>query len=354
MPRSLRSAMANSSTGAPLRRFSIEEWVRWLSEQRLASTGGDGARAVFADPSILPRAFSRFGAAPLGWPVQAPGLVRLGPISARLLAAGERSLERVTGLDHPSIPRAIQAVAPALGPSSPVESPGIRSGSLASVSPLKADSWVVPLGFPDGAPPPVRGTNPRPNTSVQILVQWDSGATEAARAEALSRVGGLRKELIHTATMKARGEGLLEVIQVADPGRLDDVLSTYRSQALVRYAEVDQAVQPQVISNDPNYVNGSLWGMYSSDSPVFVGPAGTTNLFGSQAEVAWNNGAIGSKSVYVGIVDEGFDFTHPDLAANAWLNPFEAVDGVDNDGNGYIDDVRGWDFFNNDNSVYDG
>ena len=348
--------MASSFKGAPLRRFSIEEWVRWLSEQRLASTRGEGALAAFADPSILPRALSRFGAAPQGWPVQPPGLVRLGPISGRLLAAGERSLERVTGLNHPSIPRAIQALAPALVPLSPVESAGNGSGSPASDSPQKADSWVVPLGFPDGAAPPVRGTDvlPRPSTPVQILVQWESGATEAARAEALSRVRGLRKELIHTATMKARGEGVLEVIQVADPGRLDDVLATYRSHARVRYAEVDQAVQPQVISNDPNYGNGSLWGMYSSDSPVFVGPTGTTNLFGSQAEVAWNNGAIGSKSVFVGIVDEGFDFTHPDLAANAWLNPFEAVDGVDNDGNGYIDDVRGWDFFNNDNSVYDG
>lgn len=57
----------------------------------------------------------------------------------------------------------------------------------------------------------------------------------------------------------------------------------------------------------------------------------------------------------VGIVDEGFDITHPDLQANVWVNPFDvAGDGIDNDGNGYVDDVHGWDFVNNDNTVYHG
>ena len=49
----------------------------------------------------------------------------------------------------------------------------------------------------------------------------------------------------------------------------------------------------------------------------------------------------------------GIDCAHPDLAANCWLNPVEVVDGIDNDGNGYIDDVTGWDWLHNDNSTYD-
>ncbi|MGH8482345.1 MAG: S8 family peptidase, partial [Nevskiaceae bacterium] len=59
-------------------------------------------------------------------------------------------------------------------------------------------------------------------------------------------------------------------------------------------------------------------------------------------------------SIYVGIIDEGFMDSHEDLAANAWTNPFDPVDGVDNDGNGYVDDVNGWDFDGNNNSVFDG
>lgn len=46
--------------------------------------------------------------------------------------------------------------------------------------------------------------------------------------------------------------------------------------------------------------------------------------------------------------------THADLTGNIWHNPFESVDGLDNDGNGYVDDVHGWDFAGNDNTVYDG
>jgi hypothetical protein len=54
------------------------------------------------------------------------------------------------------------------------------------------------------------------------------------------------------------------------------------------------------------------------------------------------------------VIDHGVDVEHPDLAPNIWTNPFDPVDGVDNDGNGYIDDIHGWDFLGRDNSVYDG
>lgn len=57
------------------------------------------------------------------------------------------------------------------------------------------------------------------------------------------------------------------------------------------------------------------------------------------------------------MIDEGIQFTHPDLTANVWTNPGDATfDGRDNDNdnNGYVDDVHGWDFANNDSSIYDG
>ena len=222
---------------------------------------------------------------------------------------------------------------------------------------VTADAWMVALGFPDDAPPPApspggsRSTNgPGP----RILVQWDHEATESERAEALAAVGGVRRELIHTPVMQAQGEGVMEVIQIDATSSLEAALASYRNTARVRFAEVDQFIQPQVVSNDPGYSDGSLWGMYSADAPTSIGPGGTTNRFGSQAEAAWDRELTGSQSVLVGIIDEGFDFNHPDLAANSWLNPFDPVDGKDNDGNGYVDDARGWDFFSNDNSVYDG
>lgn len=71
----------------------------------------------------------------------------------------------------------------------------------------------------------------------------------------------------------------------------------------------------------------------------------------------------GSKSITVGIIDTGVDYNHPDLVDNIWTNPGEsgtdrngrdkATNGVDDDGNGYIDDVHGWDFANDDNDPMD-
>ena len=78
------------------------------------------------------------------------------------------------------------------------------------------------------------------------------------------------------------------------------------------------------------------------------------NVYGSQAGEAWAAGHTGSASVYVGEIDEGIMFTHPELAGQVWTNPYDPVDGIDNDGNGYIDDIHGWDFDGNNNTIYDG
>jgi subtilisin family serine protease len=58
--------------------------------------------------------------------------------------------------------------------------------------------------------------------------------------------------------------------------------------------------------------------------------------------------------VVVGIIDEGVMNTHEDLSANCWVNAHDPVNGVDDDGNGYVDDTWGWDFVNNDRTTFDG
>jgi subtilisin family serine protease len=78
------------------------------------------------------------------------------------------------------------------------------------------------------------------------------------------------------------------------------------------------------------------------------------NQYGSQAGEAWAAGNTGNSSVYVGVIDEGVMDAHQDLAGQIWTNPFDPVDGIDNDGNGYKDDLHGWDFDGNNNTTYDG
>ncbi|MDP6545297.1 MAG: S8 family serine peptidase [Phycisphaerae bacterium] len=100
--------------------------------------------------------------------------------------------------------------------------------------------------------------------------------------------------------------------------------------------------------DDPAMADGSLWGLHNT------GQSGGTLDADIDAPEAWDL-TTGSADVVLAVIDTGVDYTHPDLADNMWINPGEiADDGIDNDSNGYIDDIYGWDFVNNDNDPMDG
>jgi subtilisin-like proprotein convertase family protein/subtilisin family serine protease len=76
---------------------------------------------------------------------------------------------------------------------------------------------------------------------------------------------------------------------------------------------------------------------------------GTPDADGDVVE-AWDVVPGGSSAVVIAVLDDGIEYTHPDLAPNLWVNPGEIPgNGVDDDGNGWVDDVNGWDFTSNDN-----
>jgi len=105
-------------------------------------------------------------------------------------------------------------------------------------------------------------------------------------------------------------------------------------------------ITPQITTpNDPSYPQ--LWGLNNT------GQTGGTPDADIDAPEAWDI-QTGNPNLVIGVIDSGVDYTHPDLVGNIWTNPGEtAGDGIDNDSNGYIDDVRGWDFANNDNNPMD-
>ncbi len=180
----------------------------------------------------------------------------------------------------------------------------------------------------------------------EMLVKFKAGVSENAKAALLSRVGGKAAEKILTKTMKRFGDNE-GITLVSTPLAALEALSRIKGAAEVEYAEPNYIYTHSATSADPSYTDGSLWGMYGD----VTSPA---NQFGSQAGEAWAAGKTGALSVIVGIIDEGIQVDHPDLKANIWVNRYDPADGVDNDGNGYVDDVNGWDFDGNNNSVYDG
>jgi len=103
------------------------------------------------------------------------------------------------------------------------------------------------------------------------------------------------------------------------------------------------------IPNDPGF--GNLWGLHNTGQAI-IGINGTVGS-DIDAPEAWSI-TTGSQDVIVAVIDTGVMYTHPDLAANIWRNPGEIPDnGIDDDGNGYIDDVCGWDFYSDDNDPGD-
>jgi subtilisin family serine protease len=181
----------------------------------------------------------------------------------------------------------------------------------------------------------------------EVLVKYAGDVTANEKNAALAKVRGSVKEKIHTRAMKDAGdEQGIDLAQTALP--VEDAVAALNGAEGVLYAEPNYIYTTDAVSNDPYFTNGRLWGMYGDATT----PA---NAYGSQAGEAWSAGNTGSSGVVVGIIDEGYMYTHPDLAANAGTNPGEiAGNGKDDDGNGYVDDVYGWDFDRNDKTVFDG
>jgi subtilisin family serine protease len=204
------------------------------------------------------------------------------------------------------------------------------------------------VSIPSHAAPAASATTASSNAAAksvanELLVGYVAGAAATDRARARDRAAARLAERVVPGSA-ARAE--VELVRLPAGSDQARAIQALKADPAVAYAEPNWIHTRSATATDPYYTNGSLWGMY--------GP-GTTpaNQYGSNAAAAWAAGYTGSSSVYVGVIDEGIQYNHPDLAGQVG-NPLETANGVDDDGNGYVDDVYGWDFAGNDNSVYDG
>ena len=141
------------------------------------------------------------------------------------------------------------------------------------------------------------------------------------------------------------------IIELNDNADIQYIIEQYMNTGEVEYAEPDyigraagiQGVQP----NDTKY--SLQWGLNNN---------GTFTLYNSKPgadinmESGWNI-TQGSSDIIVAVIDTGTKLNHPELSGRIWTNPNETTNLTDSDGNGYVDDIYGWDFANNDNDPSD-
>ena len=211
--------------------------------------------------------------------------------------------------------------------------PVSTAGAVASEPPRPAKPAFARLD-PRG---PIPSFGARDAQTDLVNVRWRAGVT--AR-----QIQAAEKQFGFSATKTSKlGWAQLDPSGSASAGSLARAL---RGARLV--TEAERPVRMKAFSaapNDPLF--GSQWALRNTGQDG--GKAGAD----VSATQAWAQ-TTGSHDVIVAIVDQGVNWAHPDLKNNMWLNAAEVPNNkVDDDGNGYVDDVRGWDFRNGDNTVFD-
>lgn len=310
-------------------------------------------------------------------------LVRLTPSQVRAI--------RIQLYESPTpTPAATSTATPDASPSpspestaspSPTFEPTATPETSPGASPTPEDTGSV-LGAHDFAPVPaisdlaviedtieqvqfVTPAAPPPDTAsaldrwIVIDLQGEELVTRVNNAEELQPIGEPVINPSASPTPEAADEPA-EPERAAVPAESEAALASTREAIhklretnLFEHVEPVLAVEPAAIPNDPYFTSSGSSGQPYDD---------LWGLKRIQAPNAWD-ATTGSSSVIIAVLDTGLDFTHRDLQDNIWENTGETgtdaqgrdkkTNGVDDDGNDYIDDWRGWDFYNHDNDPTD-
>ncbi len=137
------------------------------------------------------------------------------------------------------------------------------------------------------------------------------------------------------------------------------ILSLFGSNVSVHAEDIDASAPYRFRYPDDPY-NDTLWafdnpGYYTHYYGTFPVTQYSTSDIDMNIWEAWEAYPLSkdeTRTVIIAIIDTGVDYRHPDLKDQMWVNPNEIPNnGIDDDGNGYIDDIHGWDFYNDDDSV---
>ena len=167
----------------------------------------------------------------------------------------------------------------------------------------------------------------------QLLVKFADTVSEEMIERAHAMLG--------TKTLKYYPQTGIYLIEVPENLNLKSGIEKLRQMNAIEFVEPNYKVQSTMTPNDPKF--NQLWGMKNSSyNGVDVGAAEMWDV------------STGSNKVVVAVIDTGIQYDHPDLKDNMWVNAKEIPDnGIDDDNNGYVDDVYGYDFVNQDGDPMD-
>ncbi|MDP6810988.1 MAG: S8 family serine peptidase [Kiritimatiellia bacterium] len=166
----------------------------------------------------------------------------------------------------------------------------------------------------------------------EMLVRFKSGVSSTIQSNTIASLG---LETLHKGKIVP-----VSRLRFTDGTALKNKLAEVQANPNVLYAEPNYTRTVGATPDDP--LLAQLWGMHNT------GQNGGTDDADIDAPEAWDR-VTGSDQVIVAVIDTGVNYNHADLAANMWINAGEtAGNGVDDDGNGFVDDVYGYDFINSD------
>jgi subtilisin family serine protease len=175
----------------------------------------------------------------------------------------------------------------------------------------------------------------------ELLVKFKSGVAKASSLKVHQAVGASVAKRFHIVPN-------LEHVKLQEGLSVKDAITQYMSDPNVEYAEPNYI--KRALSRIPNDTYfGNQWALHNTGTY-----AGGTVDADIDAPEAWDI-STGSSNIVIAVLDTGIDYSHADLAGNIWTNPGETncANGGDDDGNGFIDDCRGWNFVDDNNDPMD-
>lgn len=219
----------------------------------------------------------------------------------------------------------------------------IGANSFMFIALLLVASALFPLSSNAASPQGQKSLSSNPILEFDadtILVKFGADATPAKKLNARAIVNG----------EKIRSFGLVQGLEHMRLGKgqgVERAIEVLQKLPFVEYAEPDYVLQ----ADTSDTLFDLQWGLHNTGQRI-------RNIPGNfdadiDAPEAWAI-TTGDPAIVVAVIDTGVEYTHEDLINNAWINPGEIPgNNTDDDGNGYIDDIYGWDFVGNDNNPMD-